>query len=92
MADAIKHLRVVAFQENDCWIAQCVDYDLCVQGADLSQVKRRMTALIRLEAEFTKEKFGDVFVGIDPAPDYFVAMFDGAEEALVGDMDFRLAA
>ena len=92
MADAIKQLRVVAFQEGDSWIAQCVDYDLCVQGADLAQVKRRMTALIRLEADYTQKKHGAIFAGIDPAPDYFVAMFDGAEEALVGDMDFRLAA
>ena len=92
MADAIKQLRVVAFQEGDNWIAQCVDFDLCVQGADLAQVKRRMTALIQLEGDYTKEKFGDFFAGIDPAPDYFSAMFDGAEEALIGDMDFRLAA
>ena len=92
MADAIKQLRVVAFQENDSWIAQCIDFDLCVQGKDLAQAKRRMTALIRLEASYTKEKFGDCFAGLDPAPDYFAAMFEGAEESLVGEMDFRLAA
>jgi hypothetical protein len=92
MADAIKQLRVVAFQEGDGWIAQCVDYDLCVQGKNLAQAKRRMTALIRLEAEYTKDKNGEYFAGLDPAPDYFFAMFDGAEEALIGDMDFRLAA
>jgi hypothetical protein len=92
MADAIKQLRVVAFQEGDSWIAQCVDYDLCVQGADLAQVKRRMTALIQLETDFTTKNNGALFAGIDPAPDYFTAMFDGAEESLAGEMDFRLAA
>jgi hypothetical protein len=92
MADAIKQLRVVAFREGDAWIAQCVDYDLSVQGADLAQVKRRMTALIKLEADFTTKNSGECFAGLEPAPDYFQAMFEQAEESLVSDFEFRLAA
>jgi len=92
MSDAAKQLRIVAFQEGDSWIAQCVDYDLCVQGADLAQVKRRMEALIILEADYTSKHLGAPFAGIDAAPDYFSAMFDGAEESLSGDLNFRLAA
>ena len=92
MADATKQLRIVAFQEGDGWIAQCVEYDLCVQGADIAQAKRRMTALIHLEAEYTREAHGEPFRGLDAAPDYFVAMFEGAEESLMGDLNFRLAA
>lgn len=92
MTDAATQLRIVAFQEGDSWIAQCVDYDLCVQGADLAQVKRRMEALIILEAEYTKANSGEAFAGLDPAPDYFAAMYEGAEESLAGEMNFRLAA
>jgi hypothetical protein len=93
MSDAANELRVVAFREGDCWIAQCVEYDLCVQGNDIAQAKRRMEALIRLEAQHTLEQNGELFAGIDPAPDYFASMFDGAEEvSIAGHLNFRLAA
>ena len=92
MADAAKTLRIVAFQEGDVWIAQCVELDLCVQGKDLAQAQRRMSALITLEAAYTTEKHGEAFRGIDPAPDYFAAMFEGASASLEGDLNFRLAA
>lgn len=92
MADAAKQLRIVAFQEGDGWIAQCVDYDLCVQGKDIAQAQRRMTALIQLEAQHTLAKHGEMFAGLDAAPDYFAAMYEGAEASLVGDLNFRLAA
>ena len=92
MADAMKQLRIVAFQEGDGWIAQCVEYDLCVQGSDIAQAKRRMTALILLEAKHTEKVHGEPFAGLDPAPDYFTAMFEQAEESLTGDLNFRLAA
>jgi hypothetical protein len=92
VAEAIKKLRIVAFQEGDLWVAQCVDYDLCVQGADIAQAKRRMDALIQLEAKYTFEKHGAYFAGLDAAPDFFEAMYNEAEESLSGDLDFRLAA
>ena len=65
MADATKQLRIVAFQEGDGWIAQCVEYDMCVQGSDIAQAKRRMTALIRLEADHTMEIHGEPFAGLE---------------------------
>lgn len=92
MADAIKELRFVAFREGDGWVAQCVDYDICTQGTDLAQARRRMNVALRCEAEFTEQKNGKAFAGIDAAPDYFAAMYEAAESALVGDVDMRIAA
>jgi hypothetical protein len=92
MADAIKQLRFVAFREGEGWVAQCVDYDICTQGVDLTQARRRMNVALRCEAEFTADKHGKAFAGLDPAPDYFAAMYDAAESALVGDVDMRIAA
>lgn len=92
MADAIKKLRFIAFQEGDGWVAQCVEYDICTQGADLTQARRRMNVALRQEAKFTKEKHGEAFKGIDAAPDYFDAMYQAAEESLVGEVDMRIAA
>lgn len=93
MSDAIKSVRVVAFREDDAWIAQCVEYDICTQGRDLAQAQRRMVVALRQEARITREKNGEEFKGIDPAPDYFAAMYDAADGAqLQGDMGFRIAA
>ena len=92
MADAIKNLRFIAFQEGDGWVAQCVEYDICTQGSDLAQAQRRMNVALRHEARFTKERHGEAFAGLDPAPDYFAAMYEAAEASLVGDVDMRIAA
>lgn len=92
MADAIKKLRFVAFQEGEAWIAQCVDYDICTQGVDLTQARRRMSVALRCEAEYTMEKHGEMFAGLDAAPDYFAAMYEAAESSLAGDVDMRIAA
>lgn len=92
MSDAIKSVRVVAFQEDGAWVAQCVEYDICTQGHDLTQAQRRMNVALRMEAVFTKDKHGKEFAGIEPAPDYFAAMFDSAEASLAGEMNMRIAA
>lgn len=93
MSDAAtKSVRIVAFKEGDVWIAQCVEYDICVQGSDLAQARRRMTVALDQEARITIEKCGVAYKGIDPAPDYFAAMYDAAEESLATDLDFRIAA
>ena len=93
MSDAVKSVKVVAFREDDAWIAQCVDFDICTQGRDLAQARRRMNVALRQEARITKQKNGKEFVGIDRAPDYFAAMYEAASGAqLEGEMDFRIAA
>ena len=92
MTDAIKTVRIVAFQEGDHWVTQCVEYDICAQGKDLAQARRRMAVALREEAAFTKKHNGEEFAGIDAAPDYFAAMYDSAEEKLAADLDIRIAA
>lgn len=85
-------VRVVAFQDSGMWIAQCVEYDICVQGADLAQAKRRMKVALDAEARFTESEYGEAFKNIDPAPDFYEAIYDSAEESLQGEEDFRIAA
>lgn len=92
MTDATKSVRVVAFQEDGAWVAQCVEYDICTQGRDLMQAQRRMRVALRHEAKFTKDKCGEEFAGLDAAPDYFAAMFESAEATLQGDVNMRIAA
>lgn len=87
-------LRIVAFRDGDAWVAQCVEYDISAQAPDLQLLVRRMNDAIEAEAEFTLEKHGKEFEGLDPAPDYFEAMFQNiaSEATLKSNMDFRIAA
>lgn len=93
MTDATKKsVRVVAFQEGDTWVAHCVEYDICAQGFDLAQVRRRMEVALELECEITMKETGEAFKGIGPAPDIYGAMFDSSETSVTSDFDFRIAA
>lgn len=93
MTDANKkHVRVIAFQEGDSWVAHCVEYDICAQGRDLAQVQRRMEVALEMECEITLKETGEAFGGIDPAPEIFGAMWDAAETSVTSDFDFRIAA
>ncbi len=86
-------LRIVAFQDADAWVAQCVDYDIAAQGSDLPTVRRRIEAVINAEASYTIDKHGKAFHGIDPAPDFYESMFNSyVEQSLQSHMDFRIAA
>jgi len=87
-----KKLRIVAFQDGESWIAQCVEYDIAVQAPDLTTLQRRMDALIQAEIEYTTTNNGGAFIGIDPAPDFYEAMFRGVDATLQSDVDFRIAA
>lgn len=95
MSDAIKRsVRIIAFQEGDVWVAQCVEHDICVQGKDLPQARRRMEVALEIELEQSTANGGEPFNDIDPAPAHYAFMFDEAtdEAALAGDVEMRIAA
>lgn len=86
-------LRIVAFQADGAWIAQCVEHDISVQAVDLPTLQRRMNAVIKEEARVTLELHGEAFASLDPAPHYFEAMWDeGIEASLHEKVEFRIAA
>lgn len=92
--EALRKLRIVAYTDGEGWVAQCLEHDISAQAPDLQALVRRMHDAINAEAEYTAEKHGEAFAGIEPAPDYFEAMFNSVAEeaALKTDMDFRIAA
>lgn len=92
MGDAMKTVRVVAFQEGESWIAHCVEYDICAQGSDLAQVKRRMEVALEIECEISMKKTGEAFGGIPKASEIYEGIYEGAQEALNSGFDFRIAA
>ena len=43
-------IRAIVFKEGDLYIAQCLEYDICVQGATISALLDRLD--LTVEAEF----------------------------------------
>lgn len=85
-------LRIVAFQDGDMWVAQCLEYDIATQADSMDTLVARMDDTLCAEAEYTNEQHGEPFAGLDPAPDLFNVMFETATAALKSENDFRIAA
>ncbi len=71
-------LRVVLFQEDGVWLAQCVDYDIGAQAPNLDQLHRRFSAVLAGELQESMERQVEPFEGIDPAPEHFNKMWNGS--------------
>lgn len=85
-------VRVIVQQEGDGWVANCVEYDICAQGSDLGQVRRRMEVALEIECEISERKTGVAFGGVPAAAPVYEALYNEAEEALKSEIDFRIAA
>lgn len=86
-------MRVIIFQQADVWVGQCVEHDISAQGSDFEQMMRRLVATVNAESAYTREKHGDEFATIDPAPAMFAELFDAGECHLQTEtMELRIAA
>jgi hypothetical protein len=73
---ATQQLRVVVFQEEDAWVAHCLEYDIGAQAPDLKSLQRRFNLTLKVELEESIRRHGKPFGGIDAAPPYIQAMWD----------------
>lgn len=69
-------IRVIFFKDGDRWCAQCLEYDIGAQAADLDEVRRRFDMALSLERKTSIELCGEPFGGIDPAPAHFHEMWE----------------
>jgi len=83
-----KALRIVVYKEEDQYIAQCVDYDICTQAADMESLRDRMDCLVELEIT-ESEKSGQE---LDPAPERFHKMWENQTPASINSHDYKLVA
>lgn len=65
-------IRVVVVREGDLWVAQCLEYDICVQADDLKDISGRLDVALRLESEVRE---GDLSQ-IGHAPQYFQDLWE----------------
>ena len=68
-------LRVVVFQEDETWIAQCLEHDICAFAPDRAALRERFISLLLFEYNLSIERNGSPFAGIDPAPQKFHDMW-----------------
>ena len=86
----IEKIRVVIFSEDDQWVAQCLEYDICVQAGDLDDIPGRLSVAVRLEEEAHQ---GDLSK-IGKAPKHFFALWDrssGTYQPRLVDPGYELA-
>ena len=76
-------LRIVVIKDGEMFVAQCLDYDICTQAADIDTLRDRMDCLIQVELESSQ--------AIDTAPERFHMMWD-TTTSMSGDHCYRLAA
>lgn len=68
-------IRAIIFREGDLWVAQCLEYDIGAQAADLDTLQSLLSVVLRAECEAGKAKTGKPFGGINPAPSHFFEMW-----------------
>jgi hypothetical protein len=44
-------VRVVVFKDQDQWVAQCLEHDICVQASRIDQIPPRMKTALALEID-----------------------------------------
>src|SRR5689334_9565828 len=68
-------VRAIIFREGGHWIAQCVDFDICAQGATLDDLRVNFLATLRADYEHSVRHGGHPFAGIGRAPERFEEMW-----------------
>jgi len=66
-------IRIVVFKDEDQFVAQALEHDICVQATTLDQIVSRMEAALGLE-------IADGLDHIPPAPDQFFKMWETHSE------------
>lgn len=81
--EAFVTINAVIFPDPDTnvWVAQCLDYDICVQADTLEEVHDAFEKALAATA-FTSIMLGQKpFDGIEQAPKKFWDMFDHAKKS-----------
>jgi hypothetical protein len=69
-------VRAILFREGDHWIGQCIEYDICAQAKNLTELKKKLELTIEFEREVSVKRHGYAFAGIPAAPQRFEEMWN----------------
>lgn len=69
-------IKVIVFKDGEGWVAQCLDYDIGAQAADLDTLRLRLETVIDAELAESIRRHNKPFQGIGKAPDRFFDMWE----------------
>src|SRR5258708_2272560 len=69
-------IRVITFKDGEMWVAQCLEYDISAQAADLDTLHDRLLITLDADRGESIKRHGRPFAGIDPAPRHFHEMWE----------------
>jgi len=81
-------LHFVVFGEDECWVAQCLEYDLGTQGCSLEQIQLRIAATLQAEVGESLTRYGTLLSGVGAAPRRFSAIWAKRSSSYVS-LDFN---
>ena len=70
------HIRTVVYREGEVYVAQCLEYDISTQAADIETLLERLDLTIDAECAMCADMGAAPFEGIPPAPNYFHSLWD----------------
>ena len=77
----VQFIRVIMMRDDNTFIAQCLEHDICAHAKDEETLRARFAALFNFERNLSIERNGAPFAGIGPAPQEFHDMWDACEAA-----------
>ena len=78
----IMSIRAIAFREKECWIAQCLEYDISAQARSADELTTRLLESLSAEYDIGVALVGRPFGNISKAPTCFQRAW---EKPLEGD-------
>lgn len=81
-------LRVIVCEHDGHWTAQALEYDIGAQANSLEELARRFHVTIQLDRQYSIDKFGEAFKGIEPAPQFFHDLWETADQNFDPKVDF----
>ena len=68
-------MRIVVYQENGKWVAQCLEYDIRAQADTIEKLQSYIDIAISNTLGDSRERHGKID-HIDPAPDHFHQLWE----------------
>jgi hypothetical protein len=72
----LENLRVIVYRDGELYMAQGLEVDIATQAKDIPSLLARFDLTIDAECAMSKERGGEPFAGIGPAPNYFHGLWD----------------
>lgn len=68
-------IHAVAFRSEDCWIAQCLEYDICSQAPTLYELLTEVERELEAHVIIARAEGIEPFAGVPKAPRRFWEMY-----------------